>query len=260
MNLDDFRCMRRGKQLATLLPQDCKWLSGYNHHSQPRKRALLLLHGFSSSPAVFRTLFPHLTRYDAVVAPTLPGHGDNLDTFATTTATDWLTAVEQHCQTLCQEYAAVDVLGLSLGGILACHLSQRFALNHLYLLAPALDLRISTTVALPLAKLLQTLGFNRLRANAGNLYLNNNCEIAYRQLPLSTIIEVLSFIKQFQFSLPLCPTDVFLGKHDEVVHSERIADRFLLANQTKIHWLANSAHVLPLDGDIECIIDCLNRT
>ena len=259
MNHDDFRCMRRGKQLATISPQESKLLMGFNQHNQNNKKALLLLHGFSSSPAVFRMLFPYLTKYDAIIAPTLPGHGKNLTAFSKATASDWLTAVEQQCALLCQEYTAVDVLGLSLGGLLACHLSHRFSLNHLYLLAPALDLHLSLPIVLPLVSFLQSLGFMRVRANAGNIYEDKHCEIAYRQLPLSSVKEVLNLIKQFQFSKPKCPTDVFLGKHDVVVNSERVATRFQPADHIKIHWLANSAHVLPLDGDIGHIIGCLQK-
>src|SRR3990167_65093 len=258
MNQDDFRCMRRGQQLATLTPQDSQLLRGFSQRNQHKKRALLLLHGFSSSPAVFRILFPHLTQYDAVIAPTLPGHGENLTSFSKSKASDWLNAVEQQCTVLCQEYTAVDVLGLSLGGLLACHLSHRFSLNHLYLLAPALDLHLSLPIVLPLVSFFQSLGFERMRANAGNIYEDKYCEIAYRQLPLNPVKEVLNLIKQFQFSLPQCPTDVFLGNHDSVVNSERVATRFQPSDHIKIHWLTNSAHVLPLDGDIERIIEILN--
>ena len=260
MNQDDFRCMRRGKAIATLDPHVKLLLGGFRRCNQNKQNALLLLHGFSSSPAVFRALFPYLTQYDAVIAPTLPGHGKNLTAFSKSTASDWITAVEQQCALLCQEYAAVDVLGLSLGGLLACHLSNRFTLNHLYLLSPALDLHLSLPLILPLITFLQSLGFERIRANAGNLYENKQCEIAYRQLPLSAIKEVLTLIKAFQFSLPKCPTDIFLGEHDEVVNSKRVASRFPPSEQFKVHWLSNSAHILPLDGDIERIIECLQKS
>lgn len=259
MNQDDFRCMRRGKQIATVSPKDCKLITGFSQCNQNKKKALLLLHGFSSSPAVFRILLPYLTQYDAVIAPTLPGHGENLAAFSKSKASDWLTAAEQQCALLCQEYKSVDVLGLSLGGLLACHLSHHFSLNHLYLLAPALDLHLSLPIVLPLASLFQSLGFEYLRANAGNIYESKHCEIAYRQLPLSSVIEILNLVKQFQFYLPKCPTDVFLGKHDAVVNSELVAARFPTSDHIKTHWLANSAHVLPLDGDIERIVECLQQ-
>ena len=55
------------------------------------------------------------------------------------------------------------------------------------------------------------------------------------------------------------PTDLFLGSFDEVVDSEQVAKRFFNAPQCNIHWLQNSAHVLPLDNDVNAIIDCMNH-
>lgn len=89
-----------------------------------------------------------------------------------------------------------------LGGLLACHLASRFSLNHLYLLAPAPDLHLAINQALTVAKCCHALGFHAIRSVAGNLYTSNAYEIAFRQLPLTTIIELLTLINQFDFSLP----------------------------------------------------------
>ncbi|KTC88034.1 MULTISPECIES: alpha/beta hydrolase [Legionella] len=260
MNIDAFRCMRQGKQLFTLNQQDSFLLAPIEQRNSKTHRALLLLHGFSSSPAVFRLLLPSLTLYyDAVVCPALIGHAENLDSFANTKAEDWISQTEQTCEFLTKQFTQVDVMGLSLGGILACHLSTRFNLHHLYLLAPALDLRLGLNHWLKIAKALNWLGFRKIRSAAGNLYSSENCEIAYRQLPITTIIEILTLIQQFQFEIPTCPTDLFLGCHDEVISSWRVADRFADKENINIHWLPNSAHVLPLDGDQSSILACIKQ-
>lgn len=259
MNLNDFRCMRRGVQVSTLRKKDANLLRPFKREGQEKNRVLLLLHGFSSSPAVFRNLLGALTGYDAVVAPVLPGHSDNLNAFAKVKASDWLAYVEDVCAALVAEFQHVDVMGLSLGGLLACHLSSRFPLRHLYLLAPALDLQLALPGSLKLARILYQLGFRQLRSAAGNLFTANHCEIAYRQLPLTTIIEILTLVKQFEFTPPTCPTDVFLGCYDEVVASRRVAARFASCDHATIHWLAKSAHVLPLDGDVDEIIQCVSQ-
>ncbi|KTD31589.1 alpha/beta hydrolase [Legionella maceachernii] len=255
MDIDAFRCMRQGRQLFTLSQQDAFLLAPIEQRNDKTHRALLLLHGFSSTPAVFRLLLPSLVLYyDAVICPVLMGHAENLDSFAKVKATDWIAQTEQTCEILLEQFTEVDVMGLSLGGILACHLSVRFSLHHLYLLAPALDLRLGLSKALKLAKSLNWLGFRNIRAAAGNLYTSENCEIAYRQLPLTTIIEMLTLVQQFPFTIPSCSTDLFLGCHDFVVSSWRVADRFANKDNVNIHWLPNSAHVLPLDGDQAVIL------
>lgn len=259
MDLDAFRCMRRGLQLFTLAPHDLQLLAAISQRNPDKnQRALLLLHGFSSSPAVYRYLIPQLSGYDAIVCPLLPGHGENIEAFSRSKAQDWIALAEQNCETLLGEFTEVDVLGLSLGGLLACHLGNRFQLHHLYLLAPALDLRLNINSALTLAKFLQQLGFSRIRNAAGNIVSHHHCEIAYRQLPLSTIIEMLTLAQQFHFTLPSCPTDLFLGCHDKVIDSWQVGARFAEQTNVTIHWLADSAHVLPLDNDVETIANCIN--
>ncbi len=252
--------MRRGKQCFPLAQDETSLLSPIDYHNGDYKRALLLLHGFSSSPAVYREFLPFFkTLYDAVICPPLPGHGQNLSDFAKVKAKDWLLFAEQTCKPLIREYQQVDVMGLSLGGLLACHLSNQFTLHHLYLLAPSLDLPRPLRKYLRLAKLLKLIGLQSIRSNGGSLYTDLNFEIAFRRLPITTIIEMLQLIKQFSFVLPRCPTDLFLGCHDKVVSCERVAARFETKGNNTIHWLANSAHVIPLDGDINYLLDCVKQ-
>jgi carboxylesterase len=260
MNINDFRLIRGGKVIQTLNTGQLEWLKPVDIRKPGNQRALLLLHGFSSTPAVYRKIIPALANiYDAIVCPALPGHASNINEFADTKANQWLKAAEDSCAKLMATYKQVDVIGLSLGGLLACHLSQKFALHHLYLLAPALALNLNVNFALTLAKTLQALGFKTLRNHAGNLYILEEFEIAYRQLPVSTVIEILTLIKEFKLKPVTCPIDVFLGQHDKVVASEIVAAKFANINNAKVHWLQNSAHLLPLDGDFASIINCISN-
>ena len=255
MNINDFRYLWRGKTIQGLSSADADLLQGINHQTGHKKRALLLLHGFSSSPAVYRELIPDLINlYDAVVCPVLPGHGESLEAFAKANAQQWFLAAEQALEHLIKNYSAVDVMGLSLGGVLACHLSHLFPIRHLYLLAPALVLRLNLAPSLKLARILKRLGFQYLRNHAGNLFTRRSAELAYRQLPIASIIEILTVIHEFKFNPPPCPADVFLGKFDKVIDSERVEKLFANRPNTNIHWLDQSAHVLPLDGDIDTIL------
>lgn len=257
MNLDDFRCMRRGRHISTVSKKNASLLNAVEWRSGKTKRALLLLHGFSSTPAVFKLLLPELGFYDALIAPTLPGHAESLKDFSMMKTAALYQFADEICHELCEEFEQVDVLGLSLGGLLACYLSHRFPLRHLYLLAPATDLHLALDKTITLAKGLMKLGFHSIRNMAGNLYTSQSCDIAFQQLPLITLIELLHFIKSYHFSLPECPTDLFLGNHDEVVSSHCVAARFENCKNTHIHWLKNSAHLLPLDGDISTIVQCI---
>lgn len=259
MNINDFRFMWRGKIIQLLSQDKVNLLQPIDKRSQKKERALLLLHGFSSSPGVYRKLYPALTSYDAIVCPALPGHCHTIASFSTIKANDWVNAANEVCDKLVNEYKKVDVLGLSLGGVLACNLSNLFAINHLYLLAPALELRVRVPMILYLTKILKHLGVKNIRNKAGDLYCQEEAELAYYKIPLSTIMEILNFINTFKFKAPTCKTDIFLGVHDAVVNSTKVAKYFKNLNNCKTHWLNNSAHVLPLDGDLNEIIACINK-
>lgn len=259
MKINDFRYMRQGQQLSDLHPSEALLLNSLNQRTNKKERALLILHGFSSSPAVYRFLIPQIEQYDAIVCPVLPGHAMSIHSFAQIKAVDWLHAAHEVCASLIKEYDKVDVLGLSLGGLLSCELSKQFPINHLYLLAPALKLHMNISAALNTARLFKYLGFVHLRNAAGNILNQEHAEITYRKLPISTIIEVLQLVQNYQWQPPTCPTDLFLGKKDLVVDSAAVERLFYPLSNTEIHWLHNSAHVLPLDNDLGEIIQCINK-
>lgn len=259
MNYDDFCYMHRGTKVGPLTAAEAGLLASIDIKGEGRDRALLLLHGFSSSPAVYRRLLPALTMYDRVVCPALPGHAKSIAAFANARASEWLQCVEGLCEQLTHEYAAVDVMGLSLGGLLACHLSNRFSLNHLFLLAPALSVCVNLPLTLFAARLLHAIGLRHIPNKAGNLLTEGHPELSYRLLPVKQIIEILTLIRTFEFKPPTCPTDVFLGRYDEVVPSNDIAARLIDLPNVHLHWLEHSAHVLPLDGDVDEIIRCVQH-
>lgn len=209
MNKNDFRYMRQGKPVGDLNHDDFLLMQPIIKHRGKTNRALLLLHGFSSSPAVFRYLIPQLKTYDAIVCPTLPGHADSIEVFSQTKSADWLSYASDVCHDLFKKYKEIDVLGLSLGGLLACKLSEQFDFHHLFLLAPALKLTMNVKANLRLAQLLQRLGFKELRGAAGNLLTQENAEISYKKLPITTIIEMLRLVDEHPWVAPRCPVDLF---------------------------------------------------
>lgn len=255
LQLDDFRCMNNG----VYHPLDTDLLhtfgAGYTQrNTQSRKRALLMLHGFTSSPAVYRNLYPKLPAYDYISAPVLAGHGQNLEAFTQSNTKAWCKTGEDALAELCKEFEEVDVLGLSLGGFIAFNIAKTYPVRKLFLLAPALFLTTDIGRTQKIVRTCRALGFTNLRAKAGNLQSKHSAEIAYRQLPLRCIQEIFNAIESADRTLPKTDITLFLGRHDEVVHSENVARLFANSTNTKIIWLEHSAHVLPLDLDCSLIL------
>lgn len=259
MNRYEFRFMHRGEQLDYPSAADESLLRAVQIQRPGKQRALLMLHGFSSSPAVYRRLIPLLPDYQAIVCPILPGHADSIAAFGQAQASDWLKTAEMHCQQLMLSYQQVDVLGLSLGGLLASQLAQKYSLNHLFLLAPALRLHAPPKQTLKALDWLTWLGFIELRNKAGNLLDPAARELSYRRVPLSAFITVLEMLRDYDWQAPACPTDVFLGLHDEVVDSQAVDQLLRGHSGIEIHWLTESAHVLPLDNEFQLIADCIQQ-
>lgn len=254
----DFAWMRQGQHLRFCSAEDCALLKPYEkQHREKKDHALLMLHGFSSSPAVWRLFLPHLDAYDFIYAPLLAGHGISIAEFSKTSRQQWLHQARIQCKKLCQEYTRVDVIGLSLGGLLACHLAQEFNLNQLFLLAPALRLKDDGAILLKTAQISKKLGFQFVKNAGGRALMPKADELLFRLLPLKTIIEILSLIDSFQFKAWDTPTQVFLGRHDDVIHSSSVAQQLQYLPDVDIHYLEQSNHVLPLDGNYQDILQKL---
>lgn len=255
---NDFAWISQGQHLRFCSKEDCILLKPYEKEYRAKKdRALLMLHGFSSSPAVWRLFYPHLESYDRVSAPLLAGHGISIHEFAKVSSQQWLHQVRVECKKLCQEYAQVDVIGLSLGGLLACHLAQEFPIHRLFLLAPALSLNDSCPILLKTAQLSKNLGFQFVKNAGGQAFKPQADELLFRLLPIKTIVEILSFIDSFQFKSWDIPTQLFLGRHDDVVNSSKVELQLQNLNEVDIHYLEHSNHVLPLDANYQNILKAL---
>lgn len=254
INSQDFAYMLCGKEIKILPKDEVDILRPINIQKRPAGRAILLLHGFTSSPAAYREIIPRLTMYDAILCPVLPGHAENIDVFAKTNSQKWLNCAESAFVGLRQQYRQVDVMGLSLGGLLALKVAEKHPINHLFLLAPALKLHRWTRTLLYLAKFLRFMGLKKLPSKGGDLYCQDFYELTYRKIPLPVAIQLLSLVANNKFVAPDCATDLLVGKHDSVVDSEAVVNLFSGLKNINIHWLQNSAHVLPLDGDIEKIL------
>lgn len=98
-------------------------------------KCLVCIHGLLSDKKDFSYLANALKPYyDAIELRDMPGHGDNKAPFKTEAIERFYLELLEH---LAIKYDVIDLMGYSLGGVVACYLQQRRKIRKLILLAPA---------------------------------------------------------------------------------------------------------------------------
>lgn len=104
-----------------------------------------MIHGFTSSPNIFRPLAAYLQQKLGweIQVPLLPAHGLTYRKLDQVTAQEWVVWSEQELLKLSSRFSKVHLLGMSMGGTLCAHLATRYPdqVASLTLLTPALYFR-----------------------------------------------------------------------------------------------------------------------
>jgi carboxylesterase len=107
-----------------------------------KEEAVLLVHGFTGTPAQMRPLADVLKSEGfAVSGILLPGHGENLRAMERSTWPQWLGAADDALKDLLSRYPKVDVIGFSMGGLIALNLASRFPVNRVATLSAPIHLQ-----------------------------------------------------------------------------------------------------------------------
>jgi len=131
----------------------------YRHLIEPfkldgDKGGCLLLHGFTGSPSEFRPLGKFLSENGyAVSCPLLPGHGTTIEDLENYTWRDWDTCAQEELLRLRERHEKVFVIGLSMGGALALHVSTHQHVDGVVALATGVKLRDWRVTMLPVLRL-----------------------------------------------------------------------------------------------------------
>lgn len=124
-----YRPPKKGyEQIANAEPFDPRCHPITLIHNPPSKRAILMVHGFPSTPYTYdwAAKTTHAQGYD-VFAPLLPGFGSDPNLLATSNFELWYAALRAEYLRLRQEYAQLYVVGTSLGGAMTLRLGEEFS-------------------------------------------------------------------------------------------------------------------------------------
>lgn len=217
-------------------------------------RGVLLIHGFTGAPAEMRLLGESLhAKGFTVLAVRLPGHGTEVGDMEITTWRHWYGAALDGrllLSGLCDE---INVVGLSMGGLLALKLAAEYPVSSVVALSTPIFL---TTRRLPLLPLYRA--FRRFIPKKHRHYdIDPRYNVGYDSTPLASLSSLLELISSVQEDLPNihCPALLVQSRREHTVRPESATFIFdHLGTQAKeLFWLEKSGHVITIDIEREAV-------
>ncbi|HVT71097.1 MAG TPA: alpha/beta fold hydrolase [Trebonia sp.] len=217
---------------------------------------MLVLHGFTGSPATVRPWAQHLADAGLTVrAPLLPGHGGTWRDLARTGWTDWYAAAEQAFTELYARCEEVFVAGISMGGCLAFRLAetQGDRISGLVVVNPSLA---GDNPLIPFAPVLKYV-VRAIPSIGGDIKKPGVREGALKRTPVAAVatLPAMWAATAAELGKVTQPVLVYRSTVDHVVGpaSMKVLARALPG--VEVRPLANSYHVAVLDNDAPEIFD-----
>lgn len=218
------------------------------------KRGVLLVHGFTGAPAEMRLLGEHLARLDyTVLGVRLPGHGTTIDDMEPTGWRHWFGAAIDGWHLLGNLCSEINVVGLSMGGLLALKLAAHYPVTRVASLSAPVYLADSKVNLLPFYRL-----FRRFVPKKQRDYdVAPHYFTGYNQTPLSSLSSLMELIDSIHADLPdiTCPALILQSRREHTVKPESAIylHQKIGSGQKELFWLEKSGHVVTVDIERETV-------
>lgn len=227
--------------------------------------ACLLLHGFAGSPSEVRPLAERLSAKGVpCFGPRLVGHGLRPEALQNIDWEDWVNGASEVYRELLATYDHVVVVGLSMGSLVACLMTQQLAQDlrpaGLVLMAPALRARDNRLKWAPKLRFVLPWFPETNRPQAGLTNPEGWKKLwHYERRPVHALAE-LHHIQQaaskvlHEIEVPVL---VIHGLKDQTVPdaSAREVYERLGSRKKELLWLENSGHCLTADVEIDRVFE-----
>lgn len=211
-----------------------------------------MLHGFTGSPSSMRGIAEKLADAGLTVElPLLPGHGTEVADMLPTGWNDWSAAAEETYADLSARCSRVAVVGLSMGGTLACWLTERHPeIAGLVVVNPAVE-PMPEELRGAFTDMLEN-GTEVMPGIGSDIAKPDTFEQAYPGTPVAPLLSLFAGVAEVAANLGeiRCPVLLLSSREDHVVPST--AGDLLEASVSgpcERVWLERSYHVATLDYD-----------
>lgn len=226
------------------------------------KIGVLLLHGFTGSPASMRPWAEYLNSAGYTVrVPLIPGHGTKWQDLNHVRWQAWPERAERELDLLKSECDRVFIFGLSMGGANTLHVTAKRAaeISGIVLVNPMIHISDPTIVFIDIIKHITP----RRPSVGDDIKKPGVTEWGYDALPLKGVAQLNRFLKRTRKALSKVkvPTLLFHSVEDHVlpVSNTEIIMREIGAAEKERVELGNSYHVATLDYDAPIIFERSNR-
>lgn len=218
---------------------------------------ILLVHGFTGSPHSMRPVAQRFMELGyAVEMPVLTGHATRWQDLRDSTYQQWLDSAERGYRRLTNQGLQVVVIGMSMGGTVATHLSARLPVAGTVLINPYMvDVNPMMRHAGKVSKVLPV-----LKAIGSDIAVPGVSEGAYSLVPTAAVHQLHLLGAETRALIPQLKSPVLylrsLGDHTVLDSSHRY---FLehCSVPVEFRWLTRSYHVATLDYDAEYLLSAI---
>lgn len=216
-------------------------------------KGVLLIHGYTGTPAEMRLLGEHLQQEGyTVLGVRLPGHGTVPQELNETKWQDWYLEAERGFYRLQQCCREVMVAGLSMGGLLAMVVAAKLPVTKAVFMAAPIYVQDWRAPLLPFLKYF----IHYLRKKKRNYFTAEKYNLAYNVMPvkpLSSLFALTELCKQKLLPQITIPCLIMQSTVEHTVKPSSAAYIYEhLGSQCKeLVWYRSSGHILTLDIERE---------
>ena len=227
------------------------------------KTGILLIHGFTNTTYELKKLIDFLTEQKYhVIADNLPGHGTSVRECNSTTYQDWIDHVEKRMAYLSSHCDNIFVCGISMGALLAMHLSVVFPINGLISAAPVLEFNKPFKVHIlnPIFCRLFKSRLKKYEFNKGQkIYYGYN---RWPLIALNQVRKLSSHVNKNVLHQITCPSLLIHSKedHTSIFNNYSLMKRYIQAEEISSMIVDKSTHnIFDCDVEKELIQDRINQ-
>jgi carboxylesterase len=226
--------------------------------SEGGRIGVLLVHGFTGSPASLRPWGEYLAEHGLTVScPRLPGHGTRWQDMNLTRWEDWYAEIDRGFEELKRKVDRVFVMGLSMGGTLTLRLAEQHPgeITGLVLVNPSLLTENKIAKLAPVLKYVMP----SAKGIKNDIKKPGQDEIAYDRVPVKAFVSMVELWARVRADLGKVdvPILVFRSTEDHVVEPSSCRELQAKVSSTDMRevLLPDSYHVATLDNDAPTIFE-----